>query len=114
MTEKEKKEYIEYIQGIRHSFKTNYYLESLKEIEKNETERPGYKPSLLLHVCCIVCACWPLEFLRNHFQVTILFNNSNIYTTSVSMKSNDIFMNDITMKSLLLNCPIAKRNSLKN
>ncbi len=79
MTEKEKKEYIEYIQGIRHSFKTNYYLESLKEIEKNETERPGYKPSLLLHVCCIVCACWPLEFLRNHFQVTILFNNSNIY-----------------------------------
>lgn len=82
MTEAEKKEYIEYIQGIRNSFKTNYYLESLKEIEKNEKERPGEKPSLLLHVCCAVCACWPIDFLREHFQVTVIFNNSNIYPES--------------------------------
>ncbi|MFA5283711.1 MAG: epoxyqueuosine reductase QueH [Bacilli bacterium] len=57
--------------------KNNYYQESLAEIE--ELKKAGKKPSLLLHVCCGPCSCFPLTFLCPYFDVTILYNNSNIY-----------------------------------
>lgn len=56
--------------------KTNYYAVSLKEIEGLKA---GVKPKLLLHACCGPCSCFPLTFLCPHFDVTIYFNNSNIY-----------------------------------
>ena len=71
------KEYIEYIQNKKNSPKTNYHLEALKEMEKIKSG--GTRPKLLLHACCIVCACWPLDFLADTFDITILYNNSNIY-----------------------------------
>lgn len=37
------------------------------------------KPKLLLHACCGPCSCFPLTFLCPYFDVTIYFNNSNIY-----------------------------------
>ena len=37
------------------------------------------KPTLLLHVCCGPCSTIPLKQLHDHFQITLLFNNSNIY-----------------------------------
>lgn len=55
----------------------NYYKKSLEELEKMGV--PAKKPRLLLHACCGPCACWPLVFLCPHFDVTIYFNNSNIY-----------------------------------
>lgn len=58
--------------------KKNYYLEFVKqykEIRKNEDD----KPKLLLHVCCAPCSCYPLMFLNDLFDITILFTNSNIY-----------------------------------
>jgi len=54
----------------------NYYKESLKELEQIPT---GKKPKLLLHACCGPCSTFPLTFLCPHFDVTIFFNNSNIY-----------------------------------
>ncbi len=39
----------------------------------------GRKPRLLLHACCGPCSCHPLEELLPHFEVTILYSNSNIY-----------------------------------
>jgi len=57
--------------------KTNYYLQSLDEIEKIKAS--GKRPKLLFHVCCGPCACWPLDFLCPVFDVTIYYNNSNIY-----------------------------------
>ena len=72
-----KEEYITYLKGRKSSHKVNYHLECLKEIRKIEQE--GRKPSLLLHACCGVCACWPLEFLHDHFDITVYFNNSNIW-----------------------------------
>ena len=39
----------------------------------------GAKPSLLLHVCCGPCACFPLLFLCKRFKITIYYANSNIY-----------------------------------
>ena len=55
--------------------KINYYLESLKEIEKIK----GRKPKLLLHACCGPCLTFPIKFLTQYFDVTVFFNNSTIY-----------------------------------
>ncbi len=73
----DKEEYIAYLKGRKSSSKVNYHLECLKEIKKIGEE--GKRPSLLLHVCCAVCACWPLAFLRDHFDLTVFYNNSNIW-----------------------------------
>jgi epoxyqueuosine reductase len=59
--------------------KINYYKESLKEYKKIRNDNNNEKPRLLLHVCCGACSCYPLIFLHDLFDVTILFSNSNIY-----------------------------------
>lgn len=80
MNEAEKEEYIAYILSRKSSAKKNYYKESLKEIRDFYQRNPNRKPSILLHACCIVCACWPLDFLKeNGFEITIMYNNSNIW-----------------------------------
>mgnify|MGYP003292535866 FL=1 len=56
--------------------KINYYKQSIEEIGKLPK---GKKPTLLLHACCGPCSTFPLTFLCPHFDVTIFFNNSNIY-----------------------------------
>ena len=37
------------------------------------------KPTLLLHVCCGPCSTIPLKELDPYFDITLMFNNSNIY-----------------------------------
>lgn len=54
--------------------KINYYLVSLEELK----EVKG-RPSMLLHACCGPCSTFPLTFLCPHFDVTIYYNNSNIF-----------------------------------
>ena len=49
-----------------------------KEI-RNEY-KDGKLPSLLLHVCCGACSCFPLVYLIDLFDITIYFSNSNINT----------------------------------
>lgn len=73
--------------------KVNYYQVSLKEMGAIPE---GNKPSLLLHSCCGPCACWPLLFLCKKFQVTIYFNNSNIYP------SNEYYRRLEELKKLLV------------
>ena len=55
----------------------NNYQLFLKEIE--EVKKLDYKPSLLLHCCCAPCSCYPLLVLKDYFNITIYYNNSNIY-----------------------------------
>ncbi|HAV20170.1 MAG TPA: recombinase, partial [Firmicutes bacterium] len=55
--------------------KINYHKEALKIIEGLK----GRKPRLLAHVCCGPCSTYPLKFLHDHFDVTVIFHNSNIY-----------------------------------
>ncbi len=57
--------------------KTNYYLHSVNEINKIKNFKK--KPKLLIHACCAPCACYPLTFLNDVFDCTIIYNNSNIY-----------------------------------
>lgn len=52
----------------------NYQKEfkKLKESLKN-------KPKLLLHACCGPCFTIPYEELKDAFDITVIYNNSNIY-----------------------------------
>ena len=54
----------------------NYQLEMEKVIAKLPA---GPKPRLLLHACCAPCSSAVLERLREHFSITILYYNPNIY-----------------------------------
>lgn len=56
------------------------YQKFLKEIE--EVKKLDYKPSLLLHACCTPCSCYPLLLLKDYFEITVFYNNSNIYPSS--------------------------------
>ena len=60
-------------------------MENNKNYQKflqNELENlknSGKKPKLLLHACCGPCFTIPYEIIKNYFDITILYNNSNIY-----------------------------------
>lgn len=56
--------------------KQNYDLIMEQEIKKIIKE--GRKPTLLLHSCCAPCSCAVIEYLLQHFEITIFFYNPNI------------------------------------
>ena len=58
--------------------------ESLKEIKKESK-----KPTLLLHSCCAPCNAYPLELLVEYFDLTLMYNNSNIYPEKASIRRLD-------------------------
>lgn len=37
------------------------------------------KPKLLLHTCCAPCSTHTIDVLKDHFDITIFYSNSNIY-----------------------------------
>ena len=39
----------------------------------------GYKPKLLLHVCCAPCSTHCINLLKKYFDITIYYSNDNIY-----------------------------------
>ena len=49
------------------------------EFELENIRKSGKKPKLLLHACCGPCFTIPYEILKDYFEITILYNNSNIY-----------------------------------
>ncbi len=73
----DREEYIAYIRGRKSSDKVNYHQQAVKEMARLQQEKK--RPSILLHACCVVCACWPMDFLSDVFDVTLIYNNSNIY-----------------------------------
>lgn len=50
-----------------------------RELERLIAGNGDKKPSLLLHCCCGPCSSSVLEYLVNHFQLTLLWYNPNIY-----------------------------------
>lgn len=72
-------EYQEYIRGRKSSFKRNYHRESLKEMAALQKTYKDRRPRILLHACCVVCACWPMDFLHDVFDITLIYNNPNIW-----------------------------------
>ena len=65
------------IQCLSMENKKNYYLEGEKILQ--ELTSLGKKPRLLVHSCCGPCSAYPLTYLFPYFDITIMFNNSNIY-----------------------------------
>lgn len=53
--------------------KQNYH-----KLMVNECESLDYKPRLLLHVCCAICAATALTILPKYFDVYVYFYNPNI------------------------------------
>lgn len=64
-----------------------YYKLQLKEIEK--IKKLGRKPRLLLHSCCGPCNTYPMEYLSQYFNLTLYFNNHNIYPESEYVRRFD-------------------------
>ena len=56
----------------------NYYQKSL-QLLKRIKKTPQIKPKLLFQVCCGPCSMIPLEKLCDIFEITVLYNNSNIF-----------------------------------
>ena len=54
----------------------NYQLKLDKEIQHITTK--GWRPRLLLHVCCAPCSSYVLEYLSQYFDITVCFYNPNI------------------------------------
>lgn len=54
----------------------NYQKELDGIIEKISRDN---KPSLLLHSCCAPCSSYVLEYLSEHFNITVFYYNPNIY-----------------------------------
>lgn len=62
---------------MRPEAKEYWYQSGQQLLAKLENVQP--KPTLLMHTCCAVCACWPLLYLHRYFDMTLYFNNDNIY-----------------------------------
>ena len=57
--------------------KKYYYQLQLQEIEK--ISKLDHKPSLLMHTCCGICVSYPALYLSEYFDLTLYYNNDNIY-----------------------------------
>ena len=67
--------------------KINYQLKALETFK--EVDALSKKPTLLIHACCGPCSSYPLTLLTEHFDVTIYYNNSNIYPESEYIRRRD-------------------------
>ena len=56
--------------------KQNYQLMLDRLIEAECAD--GRRPTLLLHACCAPCSSYVLEYLSQHFAITLFFYNPNI------------------------------------
>jgi predicted adenine nucleotide alpha hydrolase (AANH) superfamily ATPase len=59
------------------SVQRNYSKELSKLLQEIDQKEPV--PTLLLHSCCAPCSSYVLEYLADHFQITIFYYNPNIY-----------------------------------
>ncbi len=56
--------------------KRNYQKELDRLLEQQAKE--GTVPSLLLHSCCAPCSSYVLQYLSEHFHITVCYYNPNI------------------------------------
>lgn len=67
--------------------KINYNKEFEKELVS--IRNSGRKPTLLLHACCGPCFTYPYELIKDYFDITIIYNNSNIYPEEEYIRRRD-------------------------
>ncbi len=77
----------------------NYQKELDKLIEQLKKEEKV--PKLLLHSCCAPCSSYVLEYLSNHFEITVFYYNPNIFPESEYTKrilEQQMLIGDMEMK----------------
>ena len=57
----------------------NFTYYRMMEEKLQEIKKLDKKPTLLLHSCCAPCNAYPLVLLIEYFDLTLMYNNSNIY-----------------------------------
>lgn len=62
------------------------YQKQLDKIIENLGDKV---PSLLLHSCCAPCSSYCIEYLSQHFNITVLYYNPNIYPEAEYEKRKD-------------------------
>lgn len=62
----------------------NYDIEMQKIIDEL-----GYVPNLLLHSCCAPCSTRAISLLSDHFHITILYYNPNIFPEEEYLKRKE-------------------------
>jgi len=67
--------------------KENYQLTLDGIIRRHEAA--GEVPTLLLHSCCAPCSSYTLEYLAEHFRITLLYFNPNISPESEFLKRQE-------------------------
>ncbi|MFA5235302.1 MAG: epoxyqueuosine reductase QueH [Bacilli bacterium] len=72
--------------------KVNYHKEALKIV----AELKGRRPRLLAHVCCGPCGTYPLKWLHQYFDLTVIYHNSNIYPQSEYERRYRVLLEFIT------------------
>ena len=78
------------------------------QLMKQEIASLDHKPKLLLHGCCGPCLCIPLTYLYDHFDITIMYNNSNIYPKQEYVRRRDEmkrYLNDINISLKIIEPP---------
>lgn len=73
----------------------NYQLETDKIINNLDST-----PTLLLHACCAPCSSYVLEYLSEHFNITVFFYNPNITEYEEYLKRKDELVRFIAEKPL--------------
>lgn len=71
----------------------NYYELGKKDLELVEklNKEQGRKQRLLIHACCAPCSTFPLEYLKDYFEITLFYTNSNIYPeTEYQIRLNEL------------------------
>ena len=56
--------------------------QKVMDTELEAIHASGKVPKLFLHACCAPCSSYCLEYLTNHFEVTLFFYNPNISPVS--------------------------------
>ena len=63
--------------------------ENYAKLLENIIENLGYKPNLLLHSCCAPCSSYVIEYLREYFNITIIYYNPNIFPEDEYLKRKE-------------------------
>lgn len=67
---------------VKIALKEGAKVENLQKALENiieQNKKAGIKPSLLLHACCAPCSSYCIEYLNEHFNITLFFYNPNIH-----------------------------------
>lgn len=82
----------------------NFHAECEKILSSLDSAK---KPRLLLHACCAPCSSYTIEFLAEHFFITIFYYNPNIFP------AEEYFRRLNELKSFLTKFPPALKNRVE-